>query len=330
MLREIAITPSLFEQGANENVEDWRDILLLLLRQFGSNQEAIPVVVSNLGNGQWLSHVCKAVFRIQDPKVKQRCMQLLTILENHLVKRSNSRQGTITEDYEWCEEAIKSSLGEPIDRIFTCEKTKCRFPNSTIPIIDFKEILSDHNYLDFPEDSSPKLDVSHQVNNLQKLLFHSDWITLVSPYGLNTEKVFTFQLVDAFAKVGNGNVQTVNLHVNSERDEADKLCSYRNEELVETWTKRMKRYEGRMQASVHFWPKLLDRYLLAGTYTEDRKEKFRWSIFLGHIARKNSSERTEWKLVSRQRANELATKYTNLGQEKPMKQEERPESYRVS
>lgn len=317
MIKEIAITPGFFEQSTQVNLEDWRDALLVLIRYFGPSETSKPIVISNLYDERWHKFACSIVPRIVDRKSRERCMQFLEIVRAYLVKRRSYSEVSLHGDLGWFHEALLASQDQCIDRIMTSEDTKKQLQGTYSKSIGFMDVLAELNIFDNGDDSSPPLDIKQQIDNLDKVLYYSDWLKLISPYGLSSEKDFTIQLIEAFAKRGCN--KGIALHVREALQNSQGRSSHdSNDSAIESVRRKLKHLKNRINVSVSFESDLLDRYLLAGSYTSCKKEKLRWAIFLGHIAREYSEKRTEWKLLSCSRASELATKYTNLHLGQPM------------
>lgn len=319
MIKEIAITPGFFEQSTQASLEDWRDALLLLLQYFGASETSKPIVISNLYNERWCQFVGRNVTRIVDRKAKERCMQFLQIIDSYLVKRRSYSGGELKEDLEWLQEALIASRDERIDCILTSDNTKRQSHDSSTDTIGVGDVAATPNIFDHSDGSSPPLDIKKQIDNLKKVLYYSDWLKLISPYGLSSEKAFTIQLIESFATLGCGKEKNVAIYVKQASQGINGLTSAEsNESMVAPLRKKLRHLKDKVRVLVFFEPDGLDRYLLAGTYAIGRKEKLRWPVFLGHIAREYSEERTEWKLLSRSRASEFATKFTNLHIRQPM------------
>lgn len=320
MIKEIAITPGVFEQSGQANLEDWRDALLLLIQFFGPSETPKPIVISNLCNDSWYQFVGRNVTRIVDRKAKERCMQFLQVIDSYLVKRRSYSGDELMEDFTWFQEALLASRDERIDCILTSDNTKGQSNDSLTYTIGVGDVAGTPNVFDHGDDSSPPLDIKQQIENLGKVLYYADWLKLISPYGLSTEKAFTIQLIEAFAARGSGKEKDVSIYIKhaSQSIQGHTSAADSIESTVKTLRRKWKHLKDKVQVRLFFEPVRLDRYLLAGTYTISRKEKLRWPIFLGHIAREYSEERTEWKLLSRSRASEFAKKFTNLHLQQPM------------
>ena len=123
MLTEIAFTPAVFEEDAQDDKSDWRDQLKEILAVLAPRTGVTPIVVSDLYDAAWFYEVERTLKAVEDHKLKPVCQSLLTKMKDRLVKRPYCNNYP-SDDVEWCQEALASHAVEEIDRIVATRSTR--------------------------------------------------------------------------------------------------------------------------------------------------------------------------------------------------------------
>ena len=196
MLTEFAFTPSVFDEAAHEDVDAWCDQLRRLTSSMFPETSAWSIIVSDLFAGAWSSQVFPFVAKIKDPKARRLCQGLATQMKRMLVSRPIC--GSWPEsDPAWCLEAISASQLEAIERIVSTRATKVAFPQMPSVVRSIDEVMDKGFWAGIGSDASPPMVIADQVELLRKLCLHSEWVSLINPYGLTSEQDFGIKLLQA-------------------------------------------------------------------------------------------------------------------------------------
>ena len=275
MLTEFAFTPSVFDEDAHEDKEAWSDQLRELATAMFPRTSAWPVIVSDLYAGSWSSHILPYVKRISDHRARKHCQELLKNMQRMLVPRPEYGDWPDEDDAKWCKEAITAHLVEPIERIVSVQNTKDTSLDEFSIVRTIDEVEDSGFWQGVESDASPRMVIDVQVDLLRKLCLHSQWVAFINPYGFGNELDFTVQLLNRTlnCKSGFGGLH-FELHA-QEPDVSDATERVTRQKRV---THHMARKIQPMlsdndKVDLYFWPKLLDRILIAGNYTKESRWK---------------------------------------------------------
>jgi hypothetical protein len=308
MLTEFAFTPSIFDEDAHEDKEAWRDQLKELGRNMFPRVSAWPVVVSDLYGGSWNQVADQTVKAIKDQRARFLCEGILQNMRKTLVPRPVCGDWP-DEDVAWGREAIASNSTESIERIVANSVTKTALTKEYSLIRSLNEVEEGGFWRGIAADASPKMIIADQVQLLRKLCLHSEWVGLINPHTSTNESDFALELVrTAFDRPADFAAVKFELHTQAPRncvDEAD-----RQERLRRVTHNVTRQVRGKLRdaqsVDLYFWPKLLDRLLIAGTYSVDsqgnKQKSPRWGVSMNHVARGSDADAapTEWKLLRRE------------------------------
>jgi hypothetical protein len=312
MLTEFAFTPSIFDEGAHEDKEVWIEQLRELGRNMFPHVSTWPVIVSDLYGGSWSQTAQKCIESIKDHKAKALCLGIVQNMKKALVTRPACGNWP-GDDASWKSEAIATSEVEPIERIVTCSQSTHASPQfRNVRTLD--EVGEGGFWKGIRADASPRMIVADQVELLRKICIHSDWLALISKDiygGGNDETDFATSLISrALNRPKEFGTTDFELHTEGPREFKDE-SDYEKRKLgrIRAITGRVAAtLSGRQAIELFVWPRLLDRYLIAGTYTQtkdgERRKRARWGVLLTHIARIPDEKKldfyTDWNLLSQE------------------------------
>ena len=313
MLTEFAFTPAVFDQEAHEDKADWRVQLKEILRALAPRTGVSAVIVADLYAGVWSQDVLTLLKEVDDPKLKQVCQDIISVLPSRLVHRDVAADFP-ESDLGWCNEALASHVVEPIERIVSISKTKESVEN---PIVRTLEELEDGGFWSGIDSvASPDPILSAQIPKLRTLCLHSEWLGYCNPYGATSEVNFTIEFLKSALNLPS---QFSNLKIEAHFAKSDvdvnelqrlqsRCANYlRNEVGAPAGT--------HLSCNVFFWSKLLERSIVGGVYTEDGKgnvrKKPKWGVSMTHVARNDAAggENHKWRLLDRR---EIAEPFNNV------------------
>jgi len=291
MLTEFAFTPSIFDEDAHSDKEAWRDQLKELGRNMFPRVSAWPVLVSDLYAGSWSQIAEQTVKAIKDQRARILCEGILKNMLKTLVTRPACGDWP-DEDVAWGREAIASHHIEPIERIVTNSSTK------TIVLEEFRLIRSLDEVEDggfwrgIVSDASPRMIITEQIDLLKKLWMHSEWIALINPFSCGSEQEFALALITvALGRDTCFGTPKFELHSQDDKKWVNIEAQIRD------------RLSHGQTVSIHHWPKLLDRMVIAGTFSLEsdgtKLKNARWGVSMSHVAHgtEPNAPLTEWKLL---------------------------------
>ncbi|MCB9922564.1 MAG: hypothetical protein H6822_10300 [Planctomycetaceae bacterium] len=291
MLTEFAFTPSIFDEDAHEDKEAWREQLKELGRNLFPRVSACPVVVSDLYAGSWNQVADQTVKRIKDQRARLLCEGILQKMRETLVSRPVCGDWP-DEDIAWGREAIASDKAESIERIVANAATKNALLEEYKLIRSLEEVEEGGFWRGIVSDASPKMIIKDQIELLKKLWMHSEWIALINPFSCGNEQDFALHLIsEAFGRSSDFGRPHFELHGQDDKK----------------WMNIVNQVKSRLSVGqtvyMYHWPKLLDRIILAGSYSREsdgtKKKTVRWGVSMSHVAHGNepSAPPTEWKLL---------------------------------
>lgn len=317
MLTEFAFTPSIFDEDAHEDKEAWRDQLKELGRNMFPRVTAWPVVVSDLYAGSWSQVVDQTVKGIKDQRARMLCEGLFQNMRKVLVSRPACSDWP-DEDISWGREAIASNNTESIDRIVSNTATRAVLSPEFEQIRSLDEVEDGGFWRGIASDAAPKMVIADQVQLLRKLCLHSEWIALINPHTSTNETDFALELLrNAFSRPTGFASVAIELHTQEPQnfsDEADREARIRNVTLNVARQVRT-RLKASQSVSLYFWPRILERRIIAGAYTLDsdgiQQKSPRWGVSMNHVARGSdpNADPTNWSLLRREELDTWFRKY---------------------
>ncbi len=326
MLAEFALTPSIFDESAHSDQEEWRE----QLRELGSTMfprtAAWPVMISNLYEGSWENEALTLMKSIKDQKARLLCSDILTNIAKTMVLRPACGEWPGDDPTAWAEEALASHDDFPMDRIIACKASyeSLRSKSRSIRCID--EVQDSGFWKDVESSWSQTMKINDQILSLRKLCVHSGFVGLITPHiygGGDDETDFAIELIkSSFDRPKAYGPVEIEIHTEGPKDPTS--CDYeaRLNNVVNGIAIAFRRVlnPGQMVRLI-VWPKLLDRYLIAGVHTElldgTRVRSPRWGVSMQHVARK-SDERvtkppTQWSLFTSKQLSDEFDRYCKSG-----------------
>lgn len=307
MLTEFAFTPSIFDEEAHEDKELWRDQLKELGRNMFPRVAAWPVIVSDLYGASWYPTVKTLIDTMEDKRAKILCEGILTNIQKSLVSRP-VRGDWPDEDIKWGREAISSHQQVPIERIVANTETRNSLHGEFNLIRSLDEVEGGGFWNGIAADASPKMIINDQVELLKKLWIHSEWIALINPFSCGNEQDFGLKLLEmALGRLPDFGSPSFELHGQDDR------------KWMNITTQVLNRLSAGQSIDMYLWPKLLDRLVIAGSFTNEsdgtKKKKARWGISMSHVAHGNepNAPPTEWKLLRSEQLDYWFRKYVIEG-----------------
>ncbi len=319
MLTEFAFTPSVFDEDAHEDKDAWQDQLRELRAAMFPRTSAWPVIVSNLFAGSWASHIEPYVDQIQDHRAKKACRELMTGIHKMLVVRPDCGDWPNDDDAQWCREAIATGASEPIERIVSSTATKASAEDEFTIVRCLDEVTESGFWRGIESGASPRMVIAEQVDLLRKLCLHSQWVALVNPYGFGNEQDFAIELL-TLALNRDPSFGAVHFELHSQQPDVTDANerAIRQQNVTGNMVGKIQPLlTGTNSVALYFWPKLLDRIIVAGNYTREsngtQRKAVRWGVSMSHVAHGNdpAAAPTEWKLLPRERLNYWFMKYVD-------------------
>jgi hypothetical protein len=222
-----------------------------------------------------------------------------------LVNRPQHGEWPYEDDVAWCREALATHSLESIDRVVSVRRTKESSLTEFANVRCIDEVDESGFWRKISADASPPMVIAEQVELLRKLCVHSEWIALINPYGAGNEQAFTVALLRAaMHRDASFGSLLFEIHVmDSEDFDPEQKAAKRQNVTADLRRKIQPHITGSNRSEVYFWPKLLDRIIVGGTYTKQSgqhlRKKARWGVSMSHVAREDSAEvtQTEWKLL---------------------------------
>lgn len=322
MIGEFAFTPSVFDEEANPDAESWRDQLRELGNAMFPRTAAWPVMVADLYGGSWHSFAMTTVRAVKESKARILCEGILDNIAKTLVYRPIAGGDWPMDDLAWGREAVASNAIEPFDRIVSCSTVKETLTKEGHSVRCIDEVLAGGFWKDISSQWAQELNIPSQMRAIHKLALHAEFICLITPHIRGTgddETDFTLELIRSTLRRPLG-FPAVDIEVHTEGPDNPSSSDF---------AQRLRNCVGNTTASflsalnvgesVRFvlWPKLLDRYLLAGVYTETsggtRVRSPRWGIAMQHIARRVDAHEvkppTPWSLMTRPQLGDVFNRY---------------------
>lgn len=327
MLAEFAFTPSIFEEAAQSDPELWRE----QLRELGANMfprtAAWPVMISDLYGGSWQQEAVAVVEAIKDPTARNLCQGFLRNVAHTLVRRPAHGDWPGEDAIAWGREAIGSHGDEPIDRIVACQRAFDLLSATCSVIRNIDEVRGAGFWKDVESAWPQEMRIGDQVQALRKVCVHSDFLVLVASHihgtGWSDETDFAVDLIKSTFRRPKGYPPAeVEIHVEAPADPQSADYHKRLANLKANIARHIRSgLPAGQNVRLVLWPKLLDRYVVAGIYTATpggvRCRSPRWGVSMQHIARKMDDQTslppTSWSLMSKRQLGETFEQYAKDG-----------------
>ncbi|TWT73994.1 hypothetical protein [Allorhodopirellula solitaria] len=312
MLTEFAFTPGVFERESYESDKVWSDTLRALAAEMFPRTGPSPVVASDLFSGSLLPEIRKQVRRIENDNVRFLADGLLTKIQQVAVQRPGMRNWP-ESDLDWFQESLASHRDEPIGRIVSTRSTIESGEISDPSVYPVEDTNEDKFWNGIGMSSSPHLIADEQMNLLRTMLLHADWIAIINPYSVDNERAFV-RAIYANATTRKPGYDVPDFEIHGQLDGRFEASSQQsNAEDLKKSLAIIHSIESNI--SIFFWPKFLDRYVVAGTYTstssEVKRKKIRWGVSMSHVARDNDQPdvRTSWHLMQKDGLRHVESKF---------------------
>ena len=310
MLAEFAFTPSIFDEAVHADRETWRDQLHDLGSYMFPKTAAWPVMISNLYGGSWHNTALAMVKAIQDSRARILCQNILQNAAMTLVHRPALGDWPGEEAIAWGRETITSHGTEPIERIIACKPAhevlsqECRFIRSI-------DEVHDAGFWNGISSQWPQaFKIVDQVQSLRKLCVHSEFLCLITPYikgGGDDETDFALALIKStLQRPSEFHRPEIEIHTQGPDNPSSSDFPQRLNNVVQNVSGSIRSaLAAGQKVRLVLWPRLLDRYLIAGVYTETsdgkRARSPRWGVAMQHIARRADDRETKpptsWSLL---------------------------------
>jgi hypothetical protein len=279
-------------------------------------------MVANLYDGAWFNLVLNAVKGIKEDRTRILCEGILENIHNSLVHRPESGSGWPMDDIGWGREALASSEVERIDRIVSCRTVQDMLTSEAHTLRSIDEVHANGFWKNIASQWPQRMDLNSQVQTIKKLAVCCEFLCVITPHARGTaddETEFIRRVIQtAFSRPAG--FPDVEIEVHSEGpdnptkiDFVDRL-SRATRNLTTSLSEVL---QLRQTVRLVLWPKLLDRYLIAGVYTEassgKRMRSPRWGISMQHIARpqdeREAKPPTSWSLMTRSQLGDVFNRH---------------------
>ncbi len=309
MLTEIALTPQVFDEASNSDIDRWLGKLDALAGNLVPLAASAPAIVSDMYDGSWGHEIVPIAAAITDHRAKDRVQRILGRLKDLLVPRP-AHLGWPQSEKEWADEAAESNGSEPLGRIVV---TAGYFPNvasagqpykslDSVDTSSFWDGIRSHRN-DIP------MDIAAQIDLLRPICAHAHFISIRTPHVRGTasdETAIVGQIIaSACRRPGGFPDVEIDLHL----DGTTIVDRHREESNFATLVPNIQAGLARhvptgTTIDCYFWPHFIERMLIAGDIrTVDGTDTRcpRWGLSFTHLARPGGppSQPTSWNLFSR-------------------------------
>lgn len=331
MIGEFAFTPSVFDEEANPDAESWREQLRELGNAMFPKTAAWPVMVANLYDGSWQSIAMTMVEAVKESRSRILCEGILKNISSTLVRRPISVENWPVDNTAWGREAIASHAIEPIDRIVSCRAVQDTLTAEGHAVRCISEVQGEGFWRDISSQWDQPLTIPSQIQAIRKLTMHAEFLCLVTPHIRGTgddETEFTLEMIRSALRRPTG-FMSVDIEVHSEGPDNPTSADFQQrlkKALGNTTTSLLSALRPAQSIRLILWPKLLDRYLIAGVYTSAsggaRMRSPRWGLSMQHIARRvdlwDPKPPTFWSLMTRGQLGDVFNRYCTGNPVNPM------------
>lgn len=304
MLTEIALTPQVF-YPAQGDASAWSEFLTELGHRLEPLKGLRPVIVSDLLGGSWQHQLptVDQIRQIKDHRVREKLQRILKLIREQLLVPRPAKGDWREEEPGWVKEAAASSGDFPIERIFATQY--CETDGAPPRLSRIGEDCSAF-WDGLSVQVDPPMILKEQMEALNPLLMHAEWICFVSKYARGNEERFTLELARTRLQRPAGWPAPKLIDIHSERSEGGE------ENLEDYWRRKFETLpRGESIIRMFFWPdgSFRDRVLLAGDCREREGSimhpTVRWGVSMQHVTLgmdRSDDHPAQWALKPRERS----------------------------
>jgi hypothetical protein len=327
MVTEIALTPEVFSAAANTNREQWLKSLEGLAKDCFPRNAAAPVIISNLNAGKWLEEAVRYSKRFPDPisgddkKILWRIQNIITQIKEVLVQRpaaGNQPASELAGEINWVAEARESHQNERLGRIVMTNAVYDSQSNRIPQYYPLNRVTEKTFWDGIKSCRKLEMNTDTQVAMLHPILLHAGFIALKLPHmhGANNDETAFAKEVLKYANADTGAYPTpeVDLHISGSNGSGDEAIRSNIANGIQRELGGI--VPGGQKIKLYFWPKFINRTLLAGVITTMsgvRMRKSMWGIDFQHVAlprdRHNTRERSNWALADTEELSQMHDEY---------------------
>lgn len=261
MLTELALTPDVFDQQRHDDVPSWREKIRALGRGLFPPSNPCPAIIADLYDGTWSFELGRAIGRAADPGAAGLLKSMRSKLERSCVKRP-CRGDYPDDEAKWIQEARSFDGDAPIDRIVGTDQS---YDPGAARQCGLSMTGADAFWNGITGTHHPRMELSEQVAVLRPVCLHAGFLSFASPhvYGSGASDFdFAAELITrALTRPADfPRLELVDIHTKGEADPAAR--DNHREFVFRELTSRVG--VSRPIVRLFFWPKLLERILLAG------------------------------------------------------------------
>lgn len=322
MIGEFAFTPSVFDEAANCDVDAWCDQIRELGNAMFPRTAAWPVMVADLYDGSWHHIAVTTSEAIKTSKARGLCNGILQNIAYCLVRRPVAVDAWPSDDAAWGREAIASNRVEPIERIVSCRAVQDILAGLGHSIRCISEVYADSFWDDIDSQWDQELRIASQIRAIRKLTLHAEFLCLITPHirGQNDDETeFAIEMIQSTQRRPQG-FASVEIEIHTEAPDNSSSADFPDRlrrSVSNTSTSLQSALRKGQSLRLIHWPKLLDRYLIAGVYAETSGGKKirspRWGVSMQHIARRIDDRQTKpptaWSLLTRKQLGDVFDRY---------------------
>lgn len=315
MLKEFALSPHLFDEKHHSGGDQsWLDLIGLFFRLAHPPGQAHLVVVSDLRDGQWKQTVDHLIDNAS-PHVKTSLFALKSKLKEMLVQRPACLASATSED-EWLHEADVSRVKSNIDRVVST--SRWGNPSDLKRVKCISDVASEMFWPEMAPSRCPRTEIGEQIAVLSPVVTHSEFLSFASAHlDIHGDKDldFVIEMVKAARsrQAGFTPFKQLDLHTRGDVDsgarqrQATRIFDRIKVELGEPFP----------QIRIFFWPRLLERVLLAGSLSDGvPTPNVRWVIAMTHVVRPRSDppdgDPPTWTVLPQKPASKWASRFYSI------------------
>jgi hypothetical protein len=297
MIKELALTPHIFDEESNQDRNNWSDQLSRLgerIRPWGSVSH---FVISDLCENGWKKTAGNYVKEIKS-SVKDRAMDLYTRIEPLLVSRNLLGDWPGDDEELWAQQALNVSDSGPVplDRIVATPNTA----KSHKGVNAISDVTGNGFWNGLAFDASIPMAISEQMKRLKTLCYHAGYISISSAYfrnGTACETDFLKAFIEMVCSTQRGNrILFIDVHCQA----SSGSITQDSPEVQGVIDELQGLITRDVQVNLFYWSKIRERIMLAGdktTVSGEIQMKVRWGITMQHMATSRDAragDRTYW------------------------------------
>lgn len=309
MIAEFAISPSVFEEAAHPDKDEWIDQLRELGNHMLPKTAASAVMIADLCDGSWFHEIERAVKAIENPRVGRLCRDLLPQIKQLLVKRPTEGHNWPHQSLEWCRQALATHRVLEVERIISCRGIQDQLQPEGHSVRCLSEVSTTQFWHGISAQWAQDLTIDSQVAAIRKISQHAQFLMFINPYQNGEsggETDFTLEAIRRALNRPRG-YNPVAIEIHTKGPESDGTGFEKSlENLVGNLRQRIEEIlPNGIQVRLVHWREFLDRHLIAGDFTYSssgvQRQRPRWGVHLGHVARKGDNDKdrppTTWSLL---------------------------------